>query len=232
VTLSSSSTAAADSPSSIVDRFHWDWYQRADPGEKLLGDITDQVVAELGAGSGRQAAYVAQALRPARVVAIDGDAAQHERGRERYGHLPRLQLVRADAAAYMRQHADMFDVAYSVFGALDFTDPHTLLPAIAVGLNPGGRLIISTLAHYRGGHAPETEARPAEIPTRLADGTPSTMLRWVLDIPVWHKLLDTYGFDIAHTDTVRDPGSEQEPPMDTNVFCAVRRWETYDVVRD
>ena len=223
MTVSPSSTAATDSPHGLVDRFHWDWYQRAEPGPELLGDITDRVAVELGAGSGRQAAYLAHAHRPARVVAVDSDPAQHARGRERFGGISRLDLVHDDAVTYLAKHPDTFDVAYCVFGALDFTDPNTLLPAIAEGLRPGGLLVFSTLAHYRDGTPPETEPRPAEIPTRRPDGTPATMLRWVLDIPVWHKLCDEHGFETVHTDVIHDLGSAHEPPIATNVFCAVRR---------
>ncbi|WP_329266677.1 class I SAM-dependent methyltransferase [Streptomyces sp. NBC_01451] len=223
MTLSPSSTAAADSPHAIVDRFHWDWYQRAEPGPELLRDLTDKAVVELGAGSGRQAAYLAHTHQPARVVAVDHDPAQHARGRERFGNISRLDLVHADAATYMAQHPGAFDVAYCVFGALDFTDPHTLLPAIAEGLRPGGLLVFSTLAHHRNGHPPATEPRPAEISTRRPDGTPATMLRWVLDTPVWHKLCDEHGFDTTHTDAIHDPGSANEPPIATSVFRAVRR---------
>ena len=112
MTLSPSSPAATDSPHRIVDRFHWDWYQRAEPGPELLGDITDRVVVELGAGSGRQAAYLAHAHRPARVVAVDSDPAQHARGRERFGGISRLDLVHDDAVTYLAKHPDTFDVAY------------------------------------------------------------------------------------------------------------------------
>ncbi|MGW3651696.1 class I SAM-dependent methyltransferase [Streptomyces sp. NPDC000878] len=223
MTLSPSSPAATSSPNGIVNRFHWDWYQRAEPGAELLGDLADRAVVELGAGSGRQAAYLAHVHRPARVVAVDRDPAQHARGRERFGSISRLDLVHDDAATYLTEHPSAFDVAYCVFGALDFTDPDTLLPAVAEALRPGGLLVFSTLAHYRNGSPPETEPRPAEIPTRQADGTPATMLRWVLDIPVWHKLCDAHGFDTVHTDAIHDPGSPHEPPIATRVFRAVRR---------
>ncbi|WP_079053852.1 class I SAM-dependent methyltransferase [Streptomyces graminilatus] len=224
MTLSPPSTTATSSPhSGIVDRFHWDWYQRAEPSSELLGDLTDRTVVEIGAGSGRQAAYLARVHRPARVVAVDRDPAQHARGRERFGDISRLELVCDDAATYMAKHPDTFDVAYCVFGALDFTDPDELLPAIAEGLRPGGLLVFSTLAHYRTGRAPETESRPATISTRRPDGTPGTMLRWVLDIPVWHRLCDEHGFETTHTDTIHDPGSAYDPPIATNVFRAVRR---------
>lgn len=124
--------APASQARSALPRLHWDWYRSAGP-EALLGDVTGRDVAELGAGSARQAAYVAQVLKPARVIALDSSATQHDRAVSLYGDVPRLELVRADAATYLAEHPDTLDVAYSIFGAVDFRDPETLLPAIAAG---------------------------------------------------------------------------------------------------
>ncbi|MFE6894825.1 hypothetical protein [Streptomyces sp. NPDC057694] len=69
--------------------FRWDWYQRARaPGVELLGSLTGARLAEVGAGSARQAAHLAVTTDAARVVALDQDPAQHQRGRERYGTCP------------------------------------------------------------------------------------------------------------------------------------------------
>lgn len=121
------------------------------PGAELLGDLTGRTVAELGAGAGHQAAYVATELKAARVIAIDSSTAQHSRGRDLYEGVPRLDFVHDDAAAYLRDHPSSLDVAYSIFGTRDFSDPQTLLPSAAVALRPGGTLVFSTLAHYRTG---------------------------------------------------------------------------------
>ncbi|MFJ6609927.1 class I SAM-dependent methyltransferase [Streptomyces sp. NPDC091289] len=110
---------------------HWDWYQRIGPGDELLGDLTGRTVAELGAGAGHQAAYVAAELGAARVVAIDSSAAQHARSSNVYGDVCGLDFVHDDAAAYLQAHPGCLDVVYSIFGALDFSDPRTLLPAVA-----------------------------------------------------------------------------------------------------
>jgi SAM-dependent methyltransferase len=185
----------------VGGRLHWDWYQRIGPGAELLGDVTGLTVAELGAGAGRQAAHVAASFPVARVVAIDNSPAQHKQGVTAYGHLPRLTLAHADAATYLSTRPGAFDVCFSVFGAIDFTDPHALLPALHTGLRPGGRLIFSTLARYRTGRAPESEARPATITAGKSEhGSPATMQRWVLDTPVWEKLLDSTGFAVDDVD--------------------------------
>lgn len=205
-------------PRSVDDRMYWDWYQRTGPGADVFGDITGLTVAELGAGAGRQAAHVAHTLTPAQVIAVDNSATQHTRGRARYGHLDRLSFVQADAVTYLREHPRSVDVVYSLFGALDFIDPQTTFPMIFHALRPGGRLVMSTLAHYRTGAPPESGCRPANIPTRGPGG--STMQRWVLDLPVWEKLLDGTGFTRGQAEVIRDPGDDDTPPMTTFLICA------------
>ncbi|MFF2537732.1 class I SAM-dependent methyltransferase [Streptomyces cyaneofuscatus] len=206
-----------------ISRLHWDWYQRAGPGDELLGDLTDRAVAELGAGAGHQAAYVAAELGAARVTAIDSSPAQYTRGRDFYADVCGLDFVYGDAAAYLQTHPDSFDITYSIFGAVDFSDPQILLPASELALRPGGVLVFSTLAHYRNGAPPETECRPADIPTRMPDGSPGTMQRWVLNSPVWNELLVESGFDVMHCHTVHDPGREGEAPVTTTLFRARKK---------
>ncbi|MFW3473513.1 class I SAM-dependent methyltransferase [Streptomyces microflavus] len=116
-------------------------------------------------------------MKAARVIAIDTSTAQHSRGRDLHEDVPGLDFVHDDAAAYLRDHPSSLDAVYSNFGTLDFSDPQTLLPSAAVALRPGGTLVFSTLAHYRTGAPPETECRPADIPTRMPDGCPGTMQR-------------------------------------------------------
>lgn len=193
------------------------------PGDELLGDLAGCTVAELGAGPGHQTAYVAGELKAARVIAVDSSVAQHRRSRHFYEAVPGLDFAHDDAAVYLQNQPSSLDVAYSIFGALDFSDPQTLLPAAAMALRPGGTLVFSTLAHYRTGAPPETECRPADIPTRMPDGSPGTMQRWVLESTVWTKLLDEHGFDLFDSDTVHDPGPDGGAPAATSLFRVRRR---------
>lgn len=205
----------AGTPRSVDARMYWDWYQRTGPGAEILGDVAGRTVTELGAGAGRQAAHVAGRTAAARVLAIDSSPAQHAKARALYGHVPGLEFIEADAEDYLQRQPRSADVLYSLFGAVDFTDPRTTLPAAASALRPGGRLVFSTLAHYRNGAPPETDCRPADIPTRTG-----TMQRWVLDVPVWEKLLGEAGFETCQAETLRDPGDGTSPPMNTLVISA------------
>jgi SAM-dependent methyltransferase len=203
-------------------RLYWDWYQRLGPGAEILGDVASRTVADLGAGTGRQAAHVAEVLGAAQVLAIDTSSAQITRGRDLFGDIPGLEFIHADAVTTLQATPSSLDVAYSYYGACDFTDPRALLPAVATALRPGGTFLLSTLAHYKGGQPPESDVQPATIPVLLDDGTCSTMWRWVLDTPVWEKLLAEAGFTDLTTDALRDPGTDTQPPMATTLIRAVR----------
>ncbi|WP_129307605.1 class I SAM-dependent methyltransferase [Streptomyces sp. L2] len=179
----------------VPDDFRWNWDQDGGPGPEAVGDLTGLCVGDLGAGAARQAAHLAVHHEPVRVVAVDASAAQYTMATDLYGHLaPRLCIVRSDAVSHLRARPGSYDVLYSLFGAVDFTEPRDLLPVAAAALRPGGRLVFSTLGHYLDGTPAQTDVRHADISVRTPDGEPATMRRWVLQEQVWTKLLDEAGF--------------------------------------
>jgi SAM-dependent methyltransferase len=187
--------ARATTDRTISETFTWTWSQEGGPGPEVLGDLTGRRVADLGAGSARHAAHLATRHRPAQVVAVDASPAQYAMARDLFGHLaPRLRIVASDAVEHLQAVAGTYDVLYSVFGAMDFTEPRTLLPAASTALRPGGRLVFSTLAHYLGGAPAQPDAAHADIPAKTPDGQTTTMRRWVLQEHVWTKLLYEAGF--------------------------------------
>lgn len=192
----------------VPETFHWIWSQDGGPGAEALGDLTGARVGDLGAGPGRHAAHLAALHQPAQVVAVDASAAQHAMATDLYSCLrPRLRLVHADVVEHLRALPDTYDVLYSVFGAVDFTEPRELLRAASAALRPGGRLVFSTLAHYLNGEPAEADVVAADISARTPDGEEAIMRRWVLQEHVWTKLLDETGFTGITADLLPAAGS-------------------------
>ncbi len=195
--------ARATSDRAVPNTFYWNWSQDAGPGPEALGDLTGRRVGDLGAGTARHAAHLAVHHQPAHVFAVDASPAQHTMATDLYAHLaPRLRIVHAGAVPHLQAMPGAYDVLYSVFGAVDFTDPRELLPAAAAALKPGGRLVFATLAHYLNGAPAQPDAVAADIQAKTPDGEATTMRRWVLQEHVWTKLLDTAGFTNIITDVL------------------------------
>ncbi|MFF0409673.1 methyltransferase domain-containing protein [Kitasatospora sp. NPDC004745] len=197
-----------ESDRTVPSSFSWVWAQDGGPGAEVLGDLAGLVVADLGAGAARHAAHLAVHHAPARVDAVDASPAQHGMASDLYGHLaPRLRPVHADVVEHLDTHPGRYDVLYSVFGAVDFTDPRRLLPAAARALRPGGLFAASTLGDYIGGAPAEPDVVAADVPARTPDGSPASMPRWVLQEHVWEKLLDEAGFTAITIDRLPPPAS-------------------------
>ncbi|MHB9864518.1 class I SAM-dependent methyltransferase [Streptomyces sp. YIM S03343] len=179
----------------VPDSFYWTWGQDSGPGPEVLGELDGACVGDLGAGSARHAAHVTIRHQPARVIAVDSSPAQTEMATGLFGHLaPRLAIVHSDVVAHLHAMDGTYDALYSVFGAVDFTDPRELLPAAATALRPGGRLVFSTLAHYLSGSPAQPDVIAGRVGAKTPDGEATTMPRWVLEEQVWVKLLDQAGF--------------------------------------
>ncbi|MBW1602408.1 class I SAM-dependent methyltransferase [Streptomyces sp. JJ66] len=206
----------------VPETFHWSWSQDTGPGPELLGDLTGRCVGDLGAGAARHAAHLATRHQPSRVDAIDASSAQHAMATDLYAHLaPRLRLAHADVVSYLRAAPETYDVLYSVFGAVDFTEPRDVLPAAAAALHPGGRLVFSSLAHYLNGAPAQSDVVHADVPAKTPDGEATTMRRWVLQEQVWTKLLDEAGLTSITTEVLSATGAGQRC-ADTLLVTAYR----------
>ncbi|MEV8548161.1 methyltransferase domain-containing protein [Streptomyces sp. NPDC051572] len=207
----------------VPDTFHWIWSQDSGPGPEVLGDLSGRVVGDLGAGAARHAAHLVVHREADQVVAVDASPGQYEMAGGLFGYLlPRLRIVSSDALSHLKATVGTYDVLYSVFGALDFTDPRELLPAAALALTPGGRLVFSTLAHYLSGAPAQPDVVSAAVPARTPEGEATTMHRWVLQEHVWVKVLDEAGFTGISVDML--PSAVQGPrTADTLLVTATRR---------
>ncbi|MFC7792269.1 methyltransferase domain-containing protein [Streptomyces cinereoruber] len=185
----------AERDRAVPGSFRWSWGQDVGPGAEVLGGLAGAVVADLGAGAARHAAHLVVRHAPGRVDAVDASPAQYGMATALYGPLaPRLRLVRQDVVTHLRANPGGYDVLYSVFGALDFTEPRELLPAAAAALRPGGHLVFSTLAHCLSGAPAQPDVTAVDVPAKTPDGGSATLRRWVLQEHVWAKVLDGAGF--------------------------------------
>ncbi|MFJ5608470.1 class I SAM-dependent methyltransferase [Streptomyces sp. NPDC093221] len=198
-------------------RVYWDWYQRYGPGAEVLGELDGRSVVDLGAGTGRVAAHLAEGWGAERVWAVDSSEESVRLGRQRFGEVPGVTFVRAEATGWLTARPGSVDVAYSAFGAADFTDPYALLPAVAEALRPGGKLLIATLGHFHSGEPPHDDVRPVTIP--VAEGA---VQRWVLAMPVWERLLTDHGFTDVTGRLINDSGPAGRPPVATVLLLAER----------
>ncbi|MFG2684118.1 NUDIX domain-containing protein [Streptomyces sp. NPDC048392] len=169
----------------------WDWgIPGTGPGIEVFGDVVGLRVLDLGSGLGRHAAYLA--ALGADVTAVDASPAQHQRAATRYPDTSGLRLVCDDAVAHLCD-ADPYDLIYSVC-SVPYLDPDGLLPVLANGLKPGGRLIFSALHTNSGGTGPSNEVAPRSEILRLpgtTDDHPVDM--WVLTAQLWEDLLVQHG---------------------------------------
>ncbi|MEU9888267.1 class I SAM-dependent methyltransferase [Sphaerisporangium sp. NPDC051011] len=130
-------------PADLTASFEWTRAPGVGPPLSVLGDLSGRRIAELGCGSGHNLAHLAAHHR-LHAVGIDHDPTKIRRARVRYGAIPGLTFVHADATTHLReQPAGSLDLCLSIFGAFSFTDPAPLVAAVAHALRPGGLLALT-----------------------------------------------------------------------------------------
>lgn len=200
-----------------VDRVTWGFWPTG-PGAEVLGDLSGRRVLDLGSGLGKVAAHLVRDHQ-AVVDAVETSPTQHERAVIRYGNLPGLNLIHADAVEHLKDVAP-YDVIYSVHG-FAYMDPHRLLPALRNALKPGGRLAFSVL-HTNSdgcGPSPSVAARPEVLP--LAGGAPLTVHMWVLSPTLWEDLLVDNGLLVDAVEVLDAP--DDSNPVSVRLFRARQR---------
>ncbi|WP_263169664.1 class I SAM-dependent DNA methyltransferase [Streptomyces sp. SCSIO ZS0520] len=168
---------------------NWTQYPDHGPAEEILGPLAGRRVLELGSGGGDNLAHLAALgalgtgvdIAPSRKAAAEG----------RWGHLPGLDFRTAEAVDFLDGTAETFDVVLSVFGAVWFTDPGRLLPAVRAHLAPGGVLAFS--------HAPPGSRKPPPGNSGIRhDHTPAE----------WRALLGGHGFREVSVTVLAPPAGE------------------------
>ncbi|MFG3037178.1 methyltransferase domain-containing protein [Streptomyces sp. NPDC048330] len=199
-----------------LDGWAWD-IPESGPGIDVFGNVAGLRVLDLGAGVGRHAARLA--ALGADVTAVDASPTQHQRALERYPDVPGLHLVCADAVEHLRQAAP-YDLIYSVSG-VPFLDPHRLLPALATGLKPGGRLLFTALHTNSAGAGPSDSvtARP-EVLRLPGTDIEHQMHMWVLEPQLWEDLVVGHGLVMEMVTAIDSPQAGQ--PLAYRLYTARR----------
>ncbi len=167
--------------------FNWTQYEDHGPGAELLGVAAGARVLDLGCGKGGNAAHLAAIGM--RAVGIDVSPRQLASAHERWGQAPGLELHRAEAVRFLLEDREGFDAVYSVYGAVWFTDPALLLPAVRERLRPGGRLVFSQRPPVEGCYGCQASYIP-----RGPDEDPLVVKRWDYEPDAWEHLLAEHGY--------------------------------------
>lgn len=178
--------------------FNWTQYPDHGPGAELLEAPAGGRVLDLGCGKGGNAAHLASLGH--RTVGVDVSPKQLDAARERWGWMPGLELHRADAVRFLRDDEDGFEAVFSVYGAVWFTDPAVLLPAVRERLRPGGRLVFSQRPPVEGCYGCQASYIP-----RGADEDPLVVKRWDYEPGAWEPLLKEQGFTDVTAEVLAAP---------------------------
>ncbi|GGX33440.1 class I SAM-dependent methyltransferase [Streptomyces chryseus] len=130
--------------------FNWTQYAGHGPGPELLGE--PHSVLEIGCGTGRALAYLAQ--RGIKATGVDLSPVMTKKTTERWGALG-VEFVCAEVLDHLRASTETYDAVYSIFGAVWFTDPAKLLPLVAERLRPGGVLAFAHPPAIPGAYGPQ-----------------------------------------------------------------------------
>ncbi|NJP66354.1 methyltransferase domain-containing protein [Streptomyces spiramenti] len=167
--------------------FNWTQYPDHGPGVELLGLRPGDRALDLGCGSGGNAAHLASLGIGA--VGVDVSTRQLAKARERWPDHPGVELHLVDALTHLRASPGTYAAVYSVFGAVYFSDPEILLPAIRAALVPGGRLVFSQRPAVEGCYGAQ-----ASLIQRGPDEDPAVVRRWDYESDSWLSILRDAGF--------------------------------------
>ncbi|NEA64427.1 class I SAM-dependent methyltransferase [Streptomyces sp. SID12488] len=191
--------------------FNWTQYPDHGPGAEVIGAGPGASVLELGCGKGGNLAHVA--ALGARAVGVDLSAAQLDAARERWDG---LELHQRDAVDHLAGCGERFDAVYSVFGAVWFTNPDTLLPAVRDRLSPGGILAFSQRPAIEGCYGCQ-----ASYVNRHDDPEPLVVRRWDYTPEAWVERLRANGFTDVTAEVI--PAPEGNRRTGTLLVRAARR---------
>ncbi|WP_435110658.1 class I SAM-dependent methyltransferase [Nocardiopsis synnemataformans] len=168
----------------LKDALRWCQYDDHGPGPELLGEP----VSALELGCGRGDAVAALAATGVEATGVDLSGEHIQAANQWWGDVPGVRFVQEDVVDYLSRSEQRWDVAYSMWGAVWFTDPEALLPLVRQRLNPGGRLVFA--------HAPAVTGAYG-VQGMYANGFRGRQVwvhRWAYEPGAWEEILTGHGF--------------------------------------
>lgn len=184
-------------PRPAADRFDWTGVPGTGPGAEILG--TPWTALDLGPAEGENAAFLARA--GVSVTAVDFSPVQVERARRFWAGTGGLEFVHAEACAFLDGDVRRWDVVYSTWGAVWFTDPEGLFPRVRDRLTPGGLFAFSHREPITGQYGAQ------QMGGRWLEGREDelTVYRWQYTAEQWSDILKRHGFTDVQADVVPGP---------------------------
>ncbi|MEV5544207.1 class I SAM-dependent methyltransferase [Saccharopolyspora shandongensis] len=173
----------------LPERFTWSHHSNNGPDERLLRLQPGQRVVDLGCGTGTHLAFLCRAYR-VHGVGIDR-APDLLSTAHTYFRGGTAEYIQTEARSWLTNQESSVDACYSRFGAVWFTNPDQLLPAIAARLRPGGRFVFS---HVAPGFRPFAEPR------------------WDFEVESWCERLTGLGFSEVYGRVWPCPDDCQDAP--------------------
>lgn len=161
---------------------HWTQYAGHGPGVELLDDPS--TVLEIGCGTGRTLAYLAE--RGIAATGVDLSPVMVEATRARWGD--KVAFYCAEVLDYLAGDSRTYDAIISIFGAVWFTDPERLFPLVHERLRPGGRFVFSQPPAIPGAYGPQGMYKGGFV------GRAQYTYRYSYTPEAWTELLLVAGF--------------------------------------
>ncbi|MDT0302797.1 class I SAM-dependent methyltransferase [Streptomonospora wellingtoniae] len=168
----------------LKDALRWCQYPDHGPGPELLGEPATTL--ELGCGRGD--AVAALATTGVDATGVDLSAEHVRAAHEWWGDLPNARFVHADVVDYLSTTRGRWEAAYSIWGAVWFTDPDVLLPLVRERLVPGGRLTFAQAPAVPGAYGVQG------IYATGFRGRKVWVYRWAYEPETWEEILTRHGF--------------------------------------